>query len=91
MIQAPRGARRGAAAGFVLFLSLTLLLFARRVARDTEQWRRKVTHVLRQHAPAVGATLADGGAAVEDLDQLLGPRRRCELAAFFLAAWRATR
>jgi glycine cleavage system H lipoate-binding protein len=65
--------------------------FARRVERDARAWKRQIRCELRAYAPHLGATLQDGGSLVEDLDQLLGPRRRCEIARSFLGCGRCLR
>ena len=58
--------------------------FERRVASDVERWRHEVCKAARRAAPPVGRTLADGGLRVRDVGQLIGPRRRHEIAASFL-------
>lgn len=57
--------------------------FHRTLARDLVTWRSSVLQAMRSRSPAIGPTLADGGARVTDLDELLGARRRCELALPF--------
>jgi glycine cleavage system H protein len=58
--------------------------FERRVESDVERWRHQVCKAVRRAAPPVGLTLADGGARVTDVGQLIGARRRHEIAASFL-------
>ena len=60
--------------------------FRRRVQRDAEVWRREVRRAMRRASPAVGHTMADGGVRVTDVGQLIGARRRHEIAAHFLGA-----
>jgi glycine cleavage system H lipoate-binding protein len=66
-------------------------VFARRLGRDAERWRRSLKRLVRQHAPAASAALAEGRLRGPELETLLGRARYRELAAYFLAAGRATR
>jgi len=65
--------------------------FTRRLERDLDAWRRRVHRDLRPGWPHLGETLQDGGVRVENLDDLLGPRRRYEIALYFLGAGRCLR
>lgn len=64
--------------------------FGPMVARDTRAWRRLLCKAVRAGSARAGSTLADGGCAVSDLDELLGARRHNRIASRFLRAsrWR---
>jgi glycine cleavage system H protein len=65
--------------------------FVPRLEHDALAWRRRIQAAMRNPGAALGTTLGDGGAPVQDLDVLLGVRRRLEIAAEFLGSGRVAR
>jgi glycine cleavage system H protein len=58
--------------------------FQRIVQQDFDSWQRRVRSAAERSTENLGTTLADGGARVSDLNQLLGDLRLHEIARRFL-------